>query len=288
MFQETKKDIILFLIFVVGTIIATFWLMFSGSGKRFSAMLARNTQVAVTQNPTLATGLRSQTLRQGMTAAPGISPADAPKDPYGQPYIIGDLGGMPVNLPRSVVEFVEYTDTPGWDPQAIKDFRPPVRSYDSKLYSFGFNFNYRENFLYDRRNLAQYRQYKRERSTAPENWIDVGISSGFENFTRYSDGLLEASVRKGDIPAANYQLQANRYYGLEHYKQPRQFVTKWSADRDIFVHRNKEGRVTSFIRCSNAKVAKPPCTHYFDFPPPHRSLHYAFLSKAQPERLADD
>ena len=38
-------------------------------------------------------------LARAMHGAASQQPDDAPKDKYGQPYIIGNLGGVPVNLP---------------------------------------------------------------------------------------------------------------------------------------------------------------------------------------------
>lgn len=43
----------------------------------------------------------------------------------------------------------------------------------------------------------------------------------------------------------------------------------WREDADtddVFVHRDEKGKVQTFIRCSNAKVARPPCTHHFHLP----------------------
>ena len=51
-------------------------------------------------------------LVRAMHGAVSQQPDDAPKDKYGQPYIIGNLGGVPVNLPSSVVRLVEYDDSP--------------------------------------------------------------------------------------------------------------------------------------------------------------------------------
>ena len=51
-------------------------------------------------------------LARAMHGAASQQPDDAPKDKYGQPYIIGNLGGVPVNLPSSVVEFTRYDSFP--------------------------------------------------------------------------------------------------------------------------------------------------------------------------------
>ena len=68
-------------------------------------------------------------LSNAMHGAASQQSDDAPKDQYGEPYIIGTLGGVPVNLPSSVVRFVEYVDSPGWGMDKIRSYNPPIRNY---------------------------------------------------------------------------------------------------------------------------------------------------------------
>ena len=110
--------------------------------------------------------------------AAGIMPDDALKDKYGKPYIIGNLGGVPVNLPPTVVEYVEYNDSPGFDHEVLRNFKPSIRNYDSVLESFGFEFRNRDLQLYDRLNESLYYARKKDRERNTFDWIDVGISSG--------------------------------------------------------------------------------------------------------------
>ena len=110
--------------------------------------------------------------------AAGIMPDDALKDKYGKPYIIGNLGGVPVNLPPTVVEYVEYNDSPGFDHEALRNFKPSIRNYDSVLESFGFEFRNRDLQLYDRLHESLYYARKKDRERNTFDWIDVGISSG--------------------------------------------------------------------------------------------------------------
>ncbi len=50
--------------------------------------------------------------------------------------VIGDLGGMPVSIPHHFAHFVEYEG----DPRFLEPRKgtPPMRGYQSKLRSFGF------------------------------------------------------------------------------------------------------------------------------------------------------
>lgn len=54
-------------------------------------------------------------LARAMHGAASQQPDDAPKDKYGQPYIIGNLGGVPVNLPASVAKFMRHDSFPNPD-----------------------------------------------------------------------------------------------------------------------------------------------------------------------------
>ena len=89
-------------------------------------------------------------LARAMHGAASQQPDDAPKDKYGQPYIIGNLGGVPVNLPPSIVELVEYDDSPGFDPEKLRTYKPRTRSYQSIIESLGFDFRNHDSVLYDR------------------------------------------------------------------------------------------------------------------------------------------
>ena len=115
-------------------------------------------------------------LSRVMHGAASQQPADTPLDAYGNPYIIGNLGGYPVNLPSSVVSLLEYDDSPGWDREKLRHYQPPTRNYQSIIDSFGFSLRYRDHTLLDsRKNQAEYEQ---ESDLLPNPWIDVGITSG--------------------------------------------------------------------------------------------------------------
>ena len=206
-----------------------------------------------------------------MHGAAEQQPLDAPKDAYGNPYIIGDLGGYPVNLPSSVVSLLEYDDSPGWDREKLRNYQPPVRNYQSIIDSFSFRVRYRDQTLLDTR--KNYAQYKREREMLPNPWIRVGIASG----TRYHQGehvwdrYIASDFEHGyssDSPV--YQRDGDDHeFGLERYIVPGinpannlPWREKHSAD-DVFVHRDAAGHVDTYIRCTNNAVPHPPCSHSF-------------------------
>lgn len=102
-------------------------------------------------------------LARAMHGAANQQPDNAPKDKYGQPYIIGNLGGVPVNLPPSIVELVEYDDSPGFDPEKLRTYDPPTRSYQSIIESLGLDFRNHDSVLYDRNNPTLRQEYDTER-----------------------------------------------------------------------------------------------------------------------------
>ena len=63
---------------------------------------------------------------------------------------IGDLGGTPFDLPKSLVHLVEYNGDPAWGKK--REGSKPTRSYDSKINSFGFDVRYTDNTILDKSN----------------------------------------------------------------------------------------------------------------------------------------
>lgn len=61
--------------------------------------------------------------------------------------IIGDLGGVPVEMQRDSVRLVEYNGDPDWGESF--EGAVPERTYDSKISSFGFDVRYTDGALYD-------------------------------------------------------------------------------------------------------------------------------------------
>lgn len=206
--------------------------------------------------------------------AAGIMPDDAPKDKYGKPYIIGDLGGVPVNLPSAVVHLVEYSDSPGWDREKLRNYKPPKRTYQSVINSFGFEFRHSDGELLDI--WANKAIARKEQQQADNPWIDVGISTGEGFQARFKGGrdtYLNAAVDKlddeGRHPTSYYEKTGEIFHGLELYASPGidpDTGIPWRQHRsaeDIFVAWNKEGNVSTIIKCTNRNVPRPPCRHRF-------------------------
>ena len=231
-------------------------------------------------------------LARAMHGAASQQPDDAPKDKYGQPYIIGNLGGVPVNLPPSIVELVEYDDSPGFDPEKLRTYDPPTRSYQSIIESLGFDFRNHDSVLYDRNNPTLRQEYDTERRRGGDDWVSLNISAGSRYGTNphalddYFDGYLELA----EIAPAPYVNIHQQYHGLDTYinegidpETQRPFREHWLAE-DMFVFRDEQGNVQTIIKCANDDVKSPPCTHRFNFPPPMKiriSMMYPRQNLAQ-------
>ena len=221
-----------------------------------------------------------------MHGAANQQPDDAPKDPYGEPYIIGTLGGVPVNLPSSVVRFVEYVDSPGWDMDKIRSYNPPTRNYQSIIKAFDFAFRNSDGALYDENKRDLVKQYRAERSAGGDDWVRVIISAApVENPRKYPlDYLYETSFQKWATAVEEpYAFTGEYRYGLEYYVIPGinpKTQKSWREKdgvEDLFIYKGSDGHVVTYIKCSNHNVPSPPCTHYSH--PPKASYGVAPLRR---------
>ena len=231
-------------------------------------------------------------LARAMHGAANQQPDNAPKDKYGQPYIIGNLGGVPVNLPSSIVELVEYDDSPGFDPEKLRTYKPPTRSYQSIIESLGFDFRNHDSVLYDRNNPTLRQEYDTERRQGGDDWVSLNISAGSRYGTNPHalDDYFDSSLHLAEIAPAPYVNIHQQYYGLDTYinegidpETQRPFREHWLAE-DMFVFRDEQGNVQTIIKCANNDVKSPPCTHDFNFPPPMKiriSMMYPRQNLAQ-------
>ncbi|KJV38040.1 hypothetical protein [Acinetobacter brisouii] len=198
---------------------------------------------------------------------------------------IGDLGGVPVNLPNHIVGLVEYDGDPSWGEKRVGDI--PERTYQSKINSFGFDIRYTDGQLLDKNNANLKKQYDVEKLKPDNPWILVGINSGKRYYGKGSIHRLgEAEVHsKTKSPVYTYAKLADKQYGLEVYAPPGvdpKTNMPWRENQyaeDIFIQRNQQGEVAVFIKCSNRQVRRPPCTQYFDLEPNMHLDVYAVYSR---------
>ena len=202
--------------------------------------------------------------------------------------LIGDLGGMPVNLPSNITHLVEYNGDPSWGEKRNNPI--PQRTYQSKINSFGFDLRYTDGRLLENKNLELIQQYEKERLKPDNPWVSVGVNSGNRYYgqgsiNRIGNNTLNSNT-KNLLPIYIYSKLSERKYGLEIYAptgSDPQNGRPWRENRnaeDIFIKRDNEGKIITFIKCSNrVNVPRPPCTQYFDLEPNIKADVYASYSR---------
>lgn len=175
-----------------------------------------------------------------------------------QPYpgfAIGDLGGMPVKMPRYMAEMLEYDGDPGWSP--APDWRPPVRTFESKINSFGFYVRHP-----DGQTLDSWERREEKRLTPPweDQWISVGVASskhypGDGFLQRYEQALFRDQTHESAL--FRYHLQPEKEYGLEVYKlapPPEGPDPMKSIADEKYFGRDAAGSLVTSIRCTAVRV----------------------------------
>jgi hypothetical protein len=95
--------------------------------------------------------------------------------------VVGDLGGMPVTIPRHMAEFVEYEGDPGWGEK--RKGPVPERTHQSKLTSFGVQFRYPD--MATLSSPAMW-QDKKSKSIYNTDWMSFGVNAS----SQYPDAWL--------------------------------------------------------------------------------------------------
>ncbi|GAA4355651.1 hypothetical protein GCM10023165_48020 [Variovorax defluvii] len=196
---------------------------------------------------------------------PGVSlkPVDKP--------VIGNLGGMPVTFPAGFVENVEYEGDPGFGEK--RKGPKPERTHRLGFTSLGFRVRYPDFMVIPyKEQEADQRKYRI--SNTP--WLNVSITAG----SFFGDGeFLERSVswmnREKDF---QYEKLPSKQFGLDVYTpvgvdeslrnfHPKKGYQSDIRDRDLFVGYNNNGRVETYIECSNRNHAAAPCEQFFYLDP---------------------
>lgn len=174
--------------------------------------------------------------------------------------LVGDLGGMPVRIDRHIVRLVEYDGDPGWGPP--RKGPPPERTHASRLASFSFRVRYPDMRSLDEPEMrADFERYHPimkpvEYGLSEINpWLRGGIQSG----SSYpGHGFLDRQFWGTDrIPVGEgFAPEPTPIKGLElfvrsgnhlHSGAPLRYET--TGGGDTYVHRDPNGRVTTYIRC---------------------------------------
>ena len=187
--------------------------------------------------------------------------------------IVGNLGGVPIALPRYIVEYVQYDDTPDPFSKEWKTYkRPEKRTYADNLTAFGFVFDFKTNELRDPY-ANTYKRWEKETmhhtTSATHTWADVSLRSGKAAPKETMNHFANTMLRTNMISHKYHQLQDE--YGLEKWKFPEHFVNKDTQKRDIdvynfgniFIAKDNNNNVVTLIKCG---IKSPSCNHFYRLP----------------------
>ncbi|MCT7317437.1 hypothetical protein N5I87_15630 [Ralstonia sp. CHL-2022] len=193
---------------------------------------------------------------------------------------IGQLGGVPVSIPRDYAHFLEYDGDPGFMEQR-KGARPE-RTFASSIRAFGFEVHYPDmrvpssNTVEERRNSGIYTSM----------WLRVGVSSGqdYGSDGKNAPGVYVRGMKDG-FKKYKYERTGVNEYGLETYvpinvdeaaRQKGRGAADF-ADYNVYYHTDATGRVDTYIECHNDSHEAAPCKQKFNMFPEmaaHISVSY--------------
>ena len=195
----------------------------------------------------------------------GFGPAQMAAAQYTARDVVGDLGGMPVTIPRHMAEFVEYEGDPGWGEK--RQSATPERTYQSHLTSFGVQFRYA-----DLATLSSSKEWKDKKSKSIYNtdWMSFGITSGKQYpGNGWLDRLTDARLLRRTSDRYIYIKQPQRNFGLDAYFMVNKDTGQPDArmptvtGESLYIGRDDNNQVTTYIECSMAPHAAAPCAHSF-------------------------
>lgn len=188
--------------------------------------------------------------------------------------VIGDLGGVPVSIPRPYANLVEYDGDPNF--MEKRKGPPPRRTFQSRLRSFAFEIRYPDMAALTDETAKQ----KKLENSYTTMWLRVGLSSGSDYG---SPEVLERHISrkinlKQTFPPYRYEKLPDPAFGLTVYA-PVGFdeATRHSPsggdynDKNVYFHRNQDGKADAYIECSNAVHAGASCRLKFNLAPVMRA-----------------
>lgn len=196
--------------------------------------------------------------------------------------VIGDLGGIPVSIPQPIARFVEYEG----DPHFLEPRKEPtpVRTFQSKLRSFGFEVRFPDMALLTDKTFAD----KHKSNIYNTMWLSVGVSVATYNnalgLKRQVDAIpYPAQIHQNEAvpsfsvktwkeehgyirsPTLLYGLVVNEVQGYDEAKRYR-IPGNGTGDENIYYHLDDQKKIDAYITCSNIKHHAAPCEHSFVLP----------------------
>lgn len=183
----------------------------------------------------------------------GFQPREMALAQFTPKDVVGDLGGMPVKIPRHYAEYVQYDDEPN-------DKRP----YQRRIHSFGMDVRFPDmKGLEDR----QTREEKRKEPLSEKSWLYVGVTAGSsyygpKSLTRSAAELLKPEEHPSEYWWNNYIHLPEKEYDLDVYVvagnhpvsgEP---ARESSFTKDIYLELSPSGDVETYISCGRKSVPK--------------------------------
>lgn len=197
--------------------------------------------------------------------------------------VIGNLGGISVSIPTEFAHFVEYVGDPHF--MDTRKGQPPIRTFESKLYSFGYEVRYPD--MQGETSVTW--QEKKSALPSNTNWLVVGVTY----FGHLGEPINVLQIKLDEIsrrkwngrhqygePATNwferygYTLSSQEKFGLKVYEvygydeEERSNIQLGHdiLDKNIYFNLNQKGKAETLIECSNAKHDAAPCEQRFYLP----------------------
>ncbi|MDZ4075694.1 MAG: hypothetical protein U1E04_13195 [Hylemonella sp.] len=200
-------------------------------------------------------------------------------------YVIGNLGGMRVRIPRYFVENVEYNE----------EENTKLLTFESRFRSFGIDARYPDMIGLENSGI----QEARRKEPLKNNWLRIAINSGSDYpgdgfLDRLAAGTLENFYSKKFSGHWRYSYERfeENFQGLEVWvlsmKDPRtNKPARFSEDtKDVYLHRDEKGKVAAYIECNRTYVAGgvSTCNLISDLEPKAKvSLKVSFAFHLLPE-----
>lgn len=188
--------------------------------------------------------------------------------------VIGDLGGVPVSIPKPYANFVEYDG----DPHFLEKRKGPVpkRTHESKLASFGFEVRYPDMANVNEETASE----RRQKNIHNTMWMRVGVNSHSAYGGAGDDGI-ERRARDITDPKAHrytYKPLPEKVHGLTGYypvgpdesKRLQQVGGSDFHDKNLYFYRDGARPVETYIECSNMAHSAAGCSQVFNLRPDMR------------------
>ncbi len=221
---------------------------------------------------------------------PGFMPPQMAAAYYTPKDVVGDLGGMPVTIARHIPHMVEYDGDPGWGEK--RQGSVPERTHASRLNSFGAYVRYPDMATLSTPEL--WNEFEKK-PLYDHKWLDLMFQSG----SRYPGHAFLDRRYQATIPnpgqqdvSLHYESLPSPVKGLGLFAKrginPRTGIAhryEWS-DGDIYIHRNREGKVTTFIRCTFRSGTQHYATCAQDWSMEEYSLRIFLRARYAPDLLS--